>query len=55
VRSPKRFYGHMTPEIAAFVRWLYFVGKLKQQSIGDIVRIRQGSVSRIVSDQTWAS
>ena len=50
---PKRRYRHMTPEIAEFVRWLYFHGKLKQRQIGDMIGLRQGSVSRIVSGQVW--
>ena len=43
----------MTPEIAAFIRWLYFKGKLKQRQIGEMIGLRQGSVSRIVSGQVW--
>lgn len=50
---PKRYYRGMTPEIAAFARWLYFKGKMKQHEIGTLIGMTQGSVSRIVSGQTW--
>ncbi len=50
---PKRYYRNMTPTVAIFLRWLYFDARLKQGQIGDIVGMRQGSVSRIVSGQVW--
>ena len=52
-RRSKRHYRHMTPELARFARWLYFVGKLKQRQIGAIVGCGQGSISRIISRQVW--
>lgn len=50
----KRHYRHMTPMAAQVIRDLYFIGKLKQWQIGLMFGIKQGSVSRIVSDQVWA-
>lgn len=50
----KRFYRDMNPRIAAVIRDLYFVGKLKQHEIGRMFGKRQGTVSRIISGQVWS-
>lgn len=50
---PKRSYGHMNAVIAQMIRELYFTRHMNQTQLADFFRIRQGSVSRIVSDQTW--
>jgi hypothetical protein len=52
--KPKRHYRGMTPKIAAVMRDLYFIGKLKQREIGRMFGRRQNSVSRIVSGQVWS-
>lgn len=54
-KRPKSRYGDTSPAIAEFVRWLYFRARLKQKQIANIVGLGQGSVSRIVSGQTWES
>lgn len=53
MRAPKRFYRDRTPEVARFVRWLYFIARLKQQQIALIVGCSQGNISKIVSEQIW--
>jgi DNA-binding transcriptional regulator LsrR (DeoR family) len=50
---PKRHYRNSSPLVARVARDLYFVGRLKQREIGKIFGLRQHSVSRIVSEQTW--
>lgn len=50
---PKRRYRHSSPLVAMVARELYFVGRLKQHEIGRMFGLRQCSVSRIVSGQTW--
>lgn len=50
----KRHYRHMTPKAAKVIRDLYFVGRLKQHEIGRMFGLRQHSVSRIVSGQSWS-
>lgn len=50
----KSHYRDMTPKIAAVMRDLYFIGRLKQHEIGRMFGMRQGSVSRIVSGQVWS-
>jgi hypothetical protein len=50
---PKKYYRDMTPKIAAVMRDLYFIGKLKQHEIGRMFGKRQGAVSKIVSGQVW--
>jgi DNA-binding transcriptional regulator LsrR (DeoR family) len=52
-RTPKRFYRNSSPRVAAVIRDLYFVGKLKQWQIGKMFGMRQHSVSRIVSGRVW--
>jgi DNA-binding transcriptional regulator LsrR (DeoR family) len=54
MHRPKRFYRNSSPKVAAVIRDLYFVGKLKQCQIGRMFGMRQGSVSRIVSGQVWS-
>ena len=49
----KRFYQNMNPEKAALARRLYFVDRLKQKDIAARLGILQGSVSRIISGQSW--
>jgi DNA-directed RNA polymerase specialized sigma subunit len=49
--KPKRHYRHMNPRAARVIRDLYFVGRLKQHEIGRMFGLRQGSVSRIVSER----
>jgi hypothetical protein len=45
----------MNHTVAAMIRELYFSRRMKQAELGQLFRIRQGSVSRIVSGQTWNS
>lgn len=52
---PKRHYRQSSPLVARVVRDLYFQGRLKQHEIGRMFGLRQGSVSRIVSGQTWGA
>lgn len=52
-KRPKSRYRDSSPTVAEFVRWLYFRGKLKQRQIGELLGMQQGSISRIVSRQTW--
>jgi hypothetical protein len=54
VSRPKRFYGHMNGVIASMIRELYFSRHMNQAQLAGFFRIRQGSVSRIVSKQTWS-
>jgi DNA-binding transcriptional regulator LsrR (DeoR family) len=49
----KSHYQHMNLSKARAIRILYFVFNLKQQAIADHFGIRQGSVSRILSNQVW--
>lgn len=51
---PKSRYRNRSPKVAAVVRDLYFIGKLKQHEIGRLFDMPQGSVSRIVSGRSWA-
>lgn len=51
----KSHYRHSTPLVAKAARDLYFIGRLKQREIGKIFGLRQHSVSRIVSGQTWGA
>jgi DNA-directed RNA polymerase specialized sigma subunit len=44
----------MSPMAAKAMRELYFVGRLKQHEIGKMFGLRQGSVSRVISEQVWA-
>lgn len=53
-RGPAKRYRDMNPRIAAVMRELYFVGKLKQREIGRMFGKRQHVVSRIVSGQVWS-
>ena len=52
---PKRYYRHMNQTIADMIRELYFSRQMNQRELGDLFRIRQHSVSRIVSNQTWVA
>jgi predicted transcriptional regulator len=54
-RSQKQRYRNMTPVKADLARALYFNRILNQSQIADLLGIRQGSVSRIVSGQVWES
>lgn len=51
--SPKSRYRNSSPEVAKRIRELYFVQRLTQKAIGELVGVAQGSVSRIVSGQVW--
>ena len=53
MNRPKRYYRHSSPIMARAARELYFVGRLKQHQIARMFGLRQHSVSRIVSGQTW--
>jgi hypothetical protein len=55
MNCPKRFYGHMNAVIAQMIRELYFSRHMNQTQLARFFRIRQGSVSRIVSNRTWSS
>lgn len=55
---PKTCYRHMTPELAAHIRALYFarVGGeqlWKQADLATMYRVRQNTISRIVSRLVW--
>ena len=50
---PKSFYKNMTKEKAEEIRKLYFSRQKKQWELAEMFGIRQGSVSRILSDQVW--
>lgn len=50
---PKRYFPNGSPLVARMAHDLYFVGRLKQHEIGRIFGLRQHSVSRIVSGQSW--
>ncbi len=52
--SPKRYYRHMTPELAAEIRRRYFTREAKQAELAREYGIKQHSVSRIVSGLSWA-
>lgn len=52
--TQKRYYRNMTPLAAKTIRDLYFTGRMKQKDIARMFNIRQGSVSRIISGQSWA-
>jgi len=51
---PKSRYRDMTPEKAEQMRRLYFSRQAKQAELAEMFGIRQNSVSRIVSGQSWA-
>ena len=51
---PKGWYRHMTFDKAEEIRKLYFSRQMKQKELAEKFGIRQPSVSRIVSGQTWA-
>lgn len=51
---PKRFYGTMTREKAQEIRRAYFAREANQRELAERYGIRQNSVSRIVSGQSWA-
>lgn len=53
--TQKRSYRNSSPLVARVARDLYFVGKLKQRDIGRMFGLRQHSVSRMVSGQTWGA
>lgn len=53
LRRPKRFYRHMNPVIAQMIRQLYFTRRMNQPQLAAFFRIKQNSVSRIVSGQVW--
>lgn len=53
MRKPKSSYRHMTAEKAEEIRRAYFAREMKQHELGEKYGLRQGSVSRIVSGQTW--
>lgn len=44
----------MTPQIAKVIRTIYRRRLLTQRQIAAMMGLSQGSVSRIVSGQTWA-
>lgn len=52
---PKRHYRNSSPLVARVARELYFVGRLKQHEIGRMFGLSQGTVSRMVSGQTWST
>jgi DNA-binding transcriptional regulator LsrR (DeoR family) len=50
---PKKYYRNMTKEKAEEIRKLYFSRQKKQSELAAMFGIKQGSVSRILSDQVW--
>jgi len=53
MNKPKRFYRHMTPAIAKRIREKYFSRQANQAELAREFEISQGSVSRIISNQSW--
>ena len=53
MRNKKRFYRGMTRDKADEMRFMYFKGKKKQIEIAEIFGVRQGNVSRIISNRVW--
>ena len=53
IRKQKSRYRNMTREKADLARKLYFSRKMNQREIGELLGIRQHSVSRIISGQVW--
>lgn len=53
-RHIMRRYRNMTRERAEEIRALYFARTHTQRELGELFGLRQGSVSRIISGQTWA-
>jgi len=49
----KTHYRNMTFSKAQEIRYLYFIERKKQKEIAEQFQIRQGSVSRIISDMVW--
>lgn len=54
MNRPNGWYRNMTLEKAEEIRKLYFSRQMKQKELAEKFGIRQPSVSRIVSGQTWA-
>lgn len=51
--KPKSRYRHMNPEIAERIRKEYVPRVVTQKILGERYNLRQHSVSRIISRQTW--
>lgn len=50
----KRWYRHMSHDVAVQIRDLYFSRQFNQRELAAMFGIRQNSVSRIISGQVWA-
>jgi DNA-binding MarR family transcriptional regulator len=51
---PKSHYRNMNRKAAKVLRDLYFVGKLKQHELARMFGRTQGTVSKIISGQSWS-
>jgi DNA-binding transcriptional regulator LsrR (DeoR family) len=49
----KRWYRNMDYEKAEKIRELYFRGKMKQTELAQMFGLRQGTISRIISNRVW--
>ena len=52
--NPKRYYRHMTAEKAEAIRRAYFAREANQRELAERYGVRQGTVSKIISEQTWS-
>ena len=52
--KPKSHYRHMTRAKAHEIRRAYFAREANQVRLAQIYGVRQGTISRIVSEQVWA-
>ena len=50
---PKSYYRNMTPERAEEIRSAYFSREANQRQLAERYGVRQNTVSRIVSGQSW--
>jgi DNA-binding MarR family transcriptional regulator len=51
---PKSQYRHMNRRAARVLRDLYFVGRIKQTDLARMFGRSQGTVSKIISGQSWS-
>jgi DNA-binding MarR family transcriptional regulator len=51
---PKSHYRNMNRKAAKVLRDLYYVGKIKQTELARMFGRSQGTVSKIISGQSWS-
>jgi DNA-binding transcriptional regulator LsrR (DeoR family) len=51
--KPKTHYRHMTREKAQEIRRRYFAREAKQAELAKEYGVKQGTISRIISEQVW--